>query len=74
MTVPGMAKLSIVPNSNTGLPTNFCRTSTYAVSKPTTAVNGAETIAIQIVVKKEFQARPLNTSPKSPRVMPNAST
>ena len=53
MTVPGMAKESIVPNSNRLRPANRCRASRYAVRMPIAAVIGAEMAAIWIVVQKE---------------------
>src|SRR5689334_21172234 len=52
MTVPGTAKLTSVRNSNARRPAKRCRVMTYADSKPTMAVNGAETSATSIVVKK----------------------
>ena len=72
MTVPGIAKLSMVPNSKVSFPTNCWRTRIQAVSSPTPAVSGAETIAIRSVVQKEFQADPLHTSPCCPVVTLNA--
>ena len=74
MTVPGIAKLSMVPNSKVSFPRKRCLTRMYAVRSPTPAVNGAEMVEIWSVVQKEFQAAPLHTSPCSPVVTENAST
>ena len=51
ITVPGMAKESIVENSNASFPANFWRTNKYAVSSPTAAVSGAA--IAEIPVEKE---------------------
>ena len=65
-TVPGMAKLSSVPNSKARLPAKSWRESSHAVSKPTAAVSGAATVAIVSVVAREGQAAPVKCKPRVP--------
>ena len=72
MTVPGIAKLSIVMNSNNPRPAKRCRFSSHAVRMPSPAVTGMAINATRSVVSSEFQAEPANTQPWSPRVMAKA--
>ena len=65
-TVPGMAKLSSVPNSNRRLPAKFWRDSSHAVSRPMPAVIGAATSAITSVVVSDCHAAPTKCSPRCP--------
>ena len=59
ITVPGMAKLTSVRNSNARRPTKRWRVMTYAASRPTTAVSGAAIAATSMVVKRLFHAEPV---------------
>ena len=63
ITVPGMAKLTIVRNSNARRPTKRWRVITYAASSPTAAVSGAEIAATSIVVNRLSHAEPVNIVP-----------
>ena len=72
MTVPGMAKLTIVTNSNAVRPTKRCRTRTYAVRSPSAAVIGAAIEASSIVVQKDRQAAPDQMIPVPPHSTENA--
>ena len=72
MTVPGTAKHIMVPNSKTLFSANFWRTNNHAVIMPKTAVSGAAIPAIDILVKKDDQAVPLQWSPCSPKSTPKA--
>ncbi len=74
ITVPGMANDSIVPNSNTDWPANFCRVSRYAVRMPSAAVSGAAMAESCTVVQNEFHAAPVQRSPCGPHSTPNALT
>ena len=71
MTVPGMAKLSMVPNSNICLPANCWRVSSQAVMRPMAAVSGADTTAMVKVVARLLQAEPFQCRPKSLKAISN---
>ena len=66
ITVPGMAKLSSVPNSKARLPAKFWRDSSQAVSRPMAAVSGAAIVAMISVVLSDGQAAPVKCSPRCP--------
>ena len=70
ITVPGIAKLTIVRNSNARRPTKRWRVITYAESRPTIAVSGAEIAATSIVVNRLSHAEPTNIVPLRSESMP----
>ena len=72
MTVPGMAKPSMVPNSTGCVPRKFWRDRGQAVSRPMAAVSGADKVAICSVVQKLFQAEPCQCRPNSPNAIEKA--
>ena len=71
MTVPGIAKLTMVRNSNVRRPANWWRVITYAESRPTIAVSGADTAATSMVVNRLSHAEPVKRGPPAPHSMPN---
>ncbi len=72
ITVPGMAKDSSVPNSNADWPRKRWRVSTYAVSRPNTAVTGAAIAESLTVVQNELHAVPTQSKPFGPDSTPKA--
>ena len=66
ITVPGTAKLNIVPSSNRFFPLKLCRDSKYAVRMPKPQVSGAAMLASWSVVQNELHAPPDQTMPPTP--------
>ena len=74
ITVPGMAKDSMVPNSNADRPTKRCRVRMYAVRIPMSAVTGAAIAESLTVVQNEFHAAPAQMMPLLVSSIENALT
>src|ERR1700675_313327 len=72
MTVPGIAKLSMVPNSKADRPWKRWRVRMYAVRRPSAAVMGAAIAESLTVVQNELHAVAPQSRPCAPDSIPNA--